>query len=157
MQIGVRAINRCANSSAAAAAVNKRTMLARSPTARSEVKSEQKEGRKERKKEGREQSTDGRTDAGGVIDRFPLHSSPLQVVRSLVKTLEGLKKVRRVLWSLQCAESRARLGQMAQLPTHFRTSSSACPCHYVPSVFALFCVAPSVRLPRQASKLLALE
>ena len=101
MQIGVRAINRCANSSAAAAAVNKRTMLARSPTARSEVKSEQKEGRKEGrkegKKEGREQSTDGRTDADGVIDRFPLHSSPLQVVRSLVKTLEGLKKVRRFM------------------------------------------------------------
>ena len=138
MQIGVRAINRCANSSAAAAAVNKRTMLARSPTARSEVKSEQKEGRKEGKKEGREQSTDGRTDAGGVIDRFPLHSSPLQVVRSLVKTLEGLKKVRRGLWNLQCAESRARLGQMAQLPTHSRTLFLSLPLPLCPKLLCPF-------------------
>ena len=60
MQIGVRAINRCANSSAAAAAVNKRTMLARSPTARSEVKSEQKEGRKEGRKERREGKKEGK-------------------------------------------------------------------------------------------------
>ena len=83
MQIGVRAINRCANSSAAAAAVNKRTMLARSPTARSEVKSEQKEGRKERKKGENNRQTDGRTrTVSSIAFRFtPLHFKSF--VRSL--------------------------------------------------------------------------
>ena len=62
MQIGVRAINRCANSSAAAAAVNKRTMLARSPTARSEVKSERREGENNRRTRTRTR-TDAMSDA----------------------------------------------------------------------------------------------